>query len=441
MSNWMPAEHLRIMAFARSLASINGKDQKDEQKITNIQDALLIANTENEKYEPPADQTIRNWWDGKDRPQAKTVKIIKQKFPNCTDLLKPQIHTSPMLRFLCALDIFGSPIESITRGLELKSAEITVGKCIEELSERWAPTPITDGKHSTNGYYIPRLKCLVPRVIPANIYQDSNKLSLIDFMVNIGAFIEMKEEETTEWAIDLASMNLLSKAYLEGVPIIERLKPDYNVKYLSLPYSIFFLNEGDWSNSAFVPQKLLGFIEFEKSDFYPQRLIQAREILRKELLLIGSDLSIAEELWSNVENKNMMWKNPFINETLPPNFKLRKSRKIPPASPGRYRYAFRILSDDKLEVICHDMENNSQIPLPARPDLYDNYRGEFGYGYSGSGAKFLSVSILAHHFGHDNFGLDEYIPLVEKHISFISESGLEIINYLTTDEIDKCINQ
>ena len=80
-------------------------------------------------------------------------------------------------------------------------------------------------------------------------------------------------------------------------------------------------------------------------------------------------------------------------------------------------------------------------PLLGRPDLYRNYEGTFSWGYSGSGPIFLTISILAHHLGFDEFGNEEIDRLLNTYISKFPEQLVETSFCLTTAMVDKCLNE
>ena len=307
---WLPATHLRIMAFSRSLIGKTLDEHLDEQlKVSDIQKVLCSLC-------PPitiSNPTLVNWLTGKKRPYTASVNLLKQEFPDCANWLTPDIDTSPIRRFLCALDIWGSDIDSPIRKLDTTSMSITVGKGLAILSKRWASVPITDGKETfLLNCAIPRLKCYVPRQVPDTIYQSNNPLTLMDFMFRCGSYLELTDDEFTEWAIDLASLTLIVGAFFEGVTLAKRSQSGTTGDYGSLAYRIFFRGHHNWPNSEAIREELENFSEFNDATIdYPQRLMKARDVLRKELLSIGTDLSIAELLSSRIKDHGKMWQGFF----------------------------------------------------------------------------------------------------------------------------------
>ncbi|MHB1619700.1 MAG: DUF6166 domain-containing protein [Sulfuricella sp.] len=437
---WLPADHLRIMAFARSLTpNVSDVHLRQEPKTSNIQEVLS-------KLDHPVEisnQTLSSWLKGEKRPNVASVNWIKQGLPESASWLKPDIDSSPMRRFLCALDIWGSPVSSPIRKLDAASTGITVSKGLAILARRWASMPVGYEGDVFGGFAIPRLKCHVPHQVPLTVYQASNLLTLMDFMFRCGSYLELSEEEFTEWAIDLASLTLMIGAFLDGISLAERLQSGTTGDYNSLVHRILFLEHGTWPNLESVREELEGFPEFNDSAIaYSERLMLARELLGGNLLSIGSDLSIVKQLSGHIKDRDSIWHVPLgaHGETFAQSDLLRVKRNISPVAPGRYRYEFRYLSDMKRTVLCHDLENGAHAPLPARSDLYDSYPGSFGWGYSGEGPTFLTISILAHHLGHGDFGSEEIDRLLGAYISRFSER-LSGPFFLTTELIDKCLNK
>lgn len=438
---FLPADHLRIMAFARSLAPKGAEARIGQKpKTSDIQDVLS-------KLTHPVDisnQAIDSWLKGEKRPNVASINWIKQGLPDCAVWLEPDINSSPILRFLCALDIWGAPIDSPVRKLDTASVNNTVGKGLAILAKRWASVPIGAGADCFCGFAVPRLKRQVPHQVPSTIYQSSNLLTLMDFMFRCGSYLELSGEEFTEWAIDLASLTVMIGAFLEGISLAERLQSGTTGDYNSLAYRIFFREHGNWPNLESVRGALQDLSGFDDSIIdYPQRLMQAREVLREKLLSIGSDLSIVEVLSGCIKDRNRMWQEPVHEhgETFPQSDLLRVKRNISPVAPGRYRYELRHLTGGKRIALCHDLELGCQTPLPARADLDNGYEGSFSWGYSGRGPTFLTISILAHHLGHDDFDTEEIDRLLDAYISRLPGQFVETSFFLTTELIDKCLNE
>ena len=83
----------------------------------------------------------------------------------------------------------------------------------------------------------------------------------------------------------------------------------------------------------------------------------------------------------------------------------------------QYLYEFNVVGGITGVVTYKAEAEEKKYLLPTRRDLYSDYPGEFSWGYSGSGPTFLATSILAHHFGHDDFGSVEIRGLLKNFIS------------------------
>lgn len=439
VDKWPPAEPLRILAFAYSLVpDVSRAHLGRKIKASDIQKALEGSALK----EPLSDEAINKWLSGKNRPKPKNVADIELTFPGCADWLKSDIDSSPMRRFLCALDIWGSPIDSPARKLDSAAKIITVGDGLAILAKRWGPVLMKD---SLCEYVIPRLKRYVPSQVPDTVYQSFNLLTLMDFMFRCGPYLELSDEEFTEWAIDLASLTLMIGAILEGASITKRSQSGRAGDFNWVVHCIFFRTHGNWPNVESVSGKLKDFSELDDSAIahYSKRLMRAREALNKELLAIGSDLSIVEELSSRIKVCNKMCQEPLRahDETFDQSDLIRVKRNISPAAPDRYRYELRHLSSGKRIALCHDLELETQAPLLERPDLYKGDESSISWGYSGHGPTLLSYSILAHHLGHDDFGIEEIDRLLDRFISRLPENRIEISFFLTTELIDTCLNE
>lgn len=303
---WLPATPLRIGAFARSLVTNSVAKQAGKNLKGKDIEAVLLA------LRRPIEithVTLDGWLKGEAEPSEGYVNLIQQQFPMSADWLVPALEFSPIRRFLCALDIWGARIDSSRRKLDLRSPEMTVGNALAALAKRWASTPraLSDDTLGCD-FLIPRLGCLVPSQISSTVYVSSNPLALMEFMFRAGAYLEFSDEEFAEWAIDLASLTLIVGAFLEGITLAERMQSGRTGDFNWLAYRIFFRGHGNWPNSESVGEELEAFPELNDSTInYPARLMEAREVLRTELLSIGSDLSIAEVLSHHIKDYGRMW--------------------------------------------------------------------------------------------------------------------------------------
>lgn len=305
-----PADHLRIMAFARSLVPTPPDLHIEKNpKASEILEVLAMLSPEIEISEV----TARNWVAGKKLP-TKELERIKQEFPRCVDWLVPALDSSPMRRFLCALDIWGSRIDSSARTLDTTSKGITVGSGLAAIAKQWGSVPSpTDKCDFSLECHIPRLGARVPQQVPLVVYQPSNLLTLMEFMFRCGPYLKLSDGEFADWAVDLASLTLLIAAFIEGRTFAERVQSGSVCDYNTLPFNIFFRGHGNWPNSKSVSDALEEFSELKDSAAnYADRLIQARDVLRKELLSIGCDLSITDKLSLRIVGRDRMWQKSLI---------------------------------------------------------------------------------------------------------------------------------
>lgn len=437
---WLPSDHLRVRAFVFALTSkMTDVEPGTEPKISTIQSEL-------EKLSHPIEissSALRNWLSGKDWPSKANVNWLKQAYSGCATWLESDIEISPLHRFLCALDIWGSSIDSPQRKFDVYLPKtVSVGHGLKVLVKRWAPAPVTSGEKTISGFAIPRLKCRVPDQVSNAIYLPSNPLSLLDFMFLCGPHLEFTDEEFKEWAIDLASLTLMAGAFFESLSLTEQLQSGKTGDYYSLIYRLFFREVGWRQDESLLQWSVNQFTDLRKSEVnYSQRLFQAREVLKDELLSIGSDLSVAETIFERIDDRNKMWRSAFDeSEVISKEDLLNSDVILSSASPGRYRYEFTHDSGGEKVVLCHDIEMKVSAPLPMRADLYKGYLGSYSWGYMGSGPTFLTVSLLAHHLGHVDFGNNEIHKLLERCISLLPEHKSMGPYILTTNLIDHYLN-
>lgn len=100
------------------------------------------------------------------------------------------------------------------------------------------------------------------------------------------------------------------------------------------------------------------------------------------------------------------------------NLRAKELHQIPlRTNPDQYGYELKAESENKRVVTIQMQGNKNALLPPERRDLGENYPGKFAWGYLGSGPRFLAISLLAHHFGHDNFGPFEINALLVNCIS------------------------
>ena len=222
----------------------------------------------------------------------------------------PDIHSSPIRRFISALDMWGSPIDSPARKLDSAAKIISVGDGLSVLAKRWGPVL---KKGSQIDYLIPKLKCNAQSEFQLTFYQSLNPLSLMEFMFRCGPYLELSDEEFTEWAIDFASLTLMVGAFFEGIPVVERGLHGGAEVYSCLAHDIFFRPHGNWPNVESVKWKLQEFSKLDDSaiDYFSQRLMRACDVLNNELFAIGSDISIVKILSFKIKDRNKMVREYF----------------------------------------------------------------------------------------------------------------------------------
>lgn len=436
---WLAADPIRIKTFWREftfklLKIPLGRDAK-------IKDIQFAISSRAHSLDV-SDTTLRAWKAAEDFPLNTCVTLIEKEWPGCADWLTPDIDSSPIRRFLCALDIWGSPIDSPARKLNSAVKKVTVGNGLSILSKRWGPVL---KRGSQFKYVIPRIKRYVPPQVAVSVYDASNPLSLMNFMFLCGPYIELSDEEFTEWAIDFASLTLIVGAFYDGISFAERGLHGAAYEYSFIVHYIFFLPHDNWPNVESVKSRLEIFSNLDDSaiDFYSQRLMRALGVLNKELFAIGSDISIVKKLQFNIKDPNRRLQEPLDedSETFDYSDLIQVKRNLSPAAPDRYRYELRHLSCGTRIALCHDLKLGAQSPLLKRTDLFKGTDGLISWGYSGAGPKLLAFSIIAHHLGHDDFDFEEVNRLLDAYISRLPGQFIETSFFLTTELIDKCLNE
>jgi len=116
-----------------------------------------------------------------------------------------------------------------------------------------------------------------------------------------GPHFDLSDDQFDAWAIDLASLTLIVRAYLNSRPIFEQRKSGDTGTYSAWLYSFFFRPIGEWPSFELVEASLGQFPSFAGlTTIYAKRLMAAQMFLTSELTLIGCDLSIAKSLSARI---------------------------------------------------------------------------------------------------------------------------------------------
>lgn len=105
------------------------------------------------------------------------------------------------------------------------------------------------------------------------------------------------------------------------------------------------------------------------------------------------------------------------------------------ATDENFQYEFRCIDGIGHVTFKSDEPGAEKFDLPPRRDLDRNYPGTFSWGYSGSGPYFLTVSLLAHHFGHDKVSSMDINRLLAQFISEIPFHPMLEPLFLTSNQI------
>jgi hypothetical protein len=294
VEKWSPATRYRIRAFSRALNSVLlGVPMASEPKASAIQKALGELPTQIFI----SDATLRNWILGRDLPNATSVQLIKNQFPQCVSWLQPDLHLSPMHRLLCAIDIWGARNIQSTTQLDSATRGITVTSGLRALVNQWGPSVDMHGDAvNVSELIIPRLKRKIPAEPFIDLYNSSNPLSLIDFMFASGAYLDLSEEELNDWAIDLASLTLISGAYFDQIPMRDLYFTGMTGSISGLLHSIFFKSHGTWPNAELIAWNLGSYDGVDDVASFSRRLFDAYEIANARIQEIGASLKAVGEL-------------------------------------------------------------------------------------------------------------------------------------------------
>jgi len=237
--------------------------------------------------------------------------------------------------------------------------------------------------------------------------------SLLRFIFIVGVSLDLPDQEFLDWATDLASLTLLISAYYEGLLLSDPDKSGADNSLWDFLFSLFFKSFNDWPNFDSVRIHFETTPGFEKrAARISEKLMRARKFLDDELRFLDCDLGIVMEIWNRIEDRDRSWQPPVptIRKTVPVTEIRDFTPKILRINQPRFRYIFKIDGDKRI-VIHQNLEDMTGALLEERPDLYQ-YRGGFDWGRIGTAPRYLVYSLLAHHFGHTEFGTNE-VPLCQ----------------------------
>lgn len=298
-SSFEAADPFRIRAFIFLLASELNVDLR--RKKFGVSDLLrklqLQPAAVNAKISA---KTIHKWKRGEDMPCSENRTWIEEGFPHCSSWLKSDWNSTAISRFFSVMDIYGARFDDPRRSLEINGSRLTVGSCLDLLQKKWGPQEEKDRGYY-QGWSIPWVQVrFSPSHLPRSYHPDT-PLSLVNFMILGGPYIELTDDQFKEWAIDLASTALLVRSYYEGPGYEICSRSGEKGDYSALLSKLFFVTWRDWPCRESLRQVLSNYPEFRGSeDFHAEKLICAREIVQKELYGLGNDLAIVRPLMANV---------------------------------------------------------------------------------------------------------------------------------------------
>lgn len=437
--SWLPSDPLRVEGFSRMLASeLYGHNREEIPRVCDIFKKI-------NKQTGISENGIRKWVNGDAFPNETNTKLIKEIAPKSVEILTPNLNSTAISRFLCALDIWGSRLDSPARGRDKFTSFFSAGACLEQIAKHWAPYELVID-NSIHGIIIPKIKHYVPDHVNLLKYRANDYFSILEFMFECGGFIDFDDADFEDWAVDLASATLSIKA---SIDCMSSSKQSLSGEIRDLSNFLFNLL---FNNDIFKHEKFLSkhlarkYPDITKSisTDYAERLISARSILKNKLLTFGSDLSIANELAKKIPDMDLAFQkielenrpyNPELLKHLTEDNSLLK-RKVK----TNFIYTFKVVRKRRI-VTFKEEESDTETILPLRNDLFCDYpKSPYLWGYEGSGPRLLATSIIAHHLGHDEFGYKKAIYLVENHLSKFLEPHHLRTFLLTTDLLNRCVS-
>ena len=314
---------------------------------------------------------------------------------------------------------------------------------INVIEKRWAPISSLDEEIENRDLIIPLLDIPVQLIVTSKVYDSANPFTLLIFMLTIPQYIdELSERLFYDWTLDLAALTLLVSSYITSMPKrIQQNTGNYS-GYSYLLYMIFFIEHKHWPSEDKINTDLMTYPEIKDPIRLAQWLMKSKNLFKSELARIGTSPRHIVNIFNKHQDKDSILQKPpvvgFLEISEPIYNKDRqKSERL---SSEKYEYIFKYVKG-KYSVMVQPHGVKDARPLPPRPDLHGNYLGEFAWGYSGSGARFLTKSILAHHFGHDKFKIWETDLLLNKFIQSLLQPPVKATFFLSSDLIEIFLNK
>lgn len=442
---WLPSYPLRIKGFARLLAAeLYGHDTTIKPSAEAMAKAIDSHKIASKTTNLISTNCLGKWINGENFPKY-YINLIKKIAPNSVEILTPNIESAPIFRFLSAIDIWGSSLDSPARGRDKFTSSFSAGACLEQISRQWAPYELEIDK-KIHGMIIPKIEQFVPDHINFGKYRGYDSFSILEFMFECGGFIDFDDADFEDWAVDLASAALSIKASIDSMSLSKQSLSGEIRDLSNFLFNLFF-NENNFKNEKFLSQYLVRKYPDTIKNIsinYAQRLISARSILENKLLTFDCDLSIANELDQKIADKNLAFQKIELDDR-PYDPELLRHLVVDDSLLERkvktnFIYTFKVVRKKRV-VTFKEEESDIDTILPLRNDLFDDYpNSTYSWGYTGSGPRLLATSIIAHHLGHDDFGYKKAIYLVENHLYKILEAHHLKPFHLSSKVINQCIN-
>lgn len=448
-----PADPLRIKRFTYSLAvacrtlSNNGEiDFKAlEEKLQSEQKAARKFPVEISKG------NLRNWFfDKKDKPFV--VVVPAQVFRNAINSIRPECGAwltrslnNSMMRFFCALDVFGSEISSTTRQIFEQENTICFHSIFTAIKNQWGPTRNYQSTHSISHPIIFALKTKLPVELPADVFVHSDPFTLLEFMLRSAQYTtDMSVEEFFDWTFDLAAMCLVIQANLDSLPREKVLDFGRAADYSALVLRSLFRRTSDFHEECEIYQLKADFNNaIQKPEKIAQMLTHAESILKREFLQLNSSVQFIDSIAPSISAMVEFWeaKAPKNKHELNEDFLNRFQPILDRDSNVDYEYSLR--SKARVTTVTFvgiEQQSKKRKFLPVICEYDTSPRNRFAWGRYGATPRVLSISLLTHHYGHSNFGNFEVRRLLDNLISILPSSEIDGEVKITTQMISGILN-
>ena len=432
---YLPADSIRFKGFFYVLANMLVSRANSKFSIVNKDGLPNLKNLLEElamRGDPSQDGisecSLRKWFSGEDRPDKNNSLRVENICPGAQALLTADIELNPLNRFLCAIDLWASNVCNPNISLKSHASHITIISAINVIENRWAPISSLDEGIENRDLIIPLLEIPVQLKVTSKVYDSANPLTLLSFMLTIPQYIdELSERLFYDWTLDLAALTLLVRCHIASMPKrIQRSTGNY-AGYSYLLYMIFFIEHKHWQSEDKISIDLMTYTEIKDPIRLAQWLMKSNNLFKSELARIGTSPRHIVDIFNKHQDRD----SSEISESIY-NKDRQKSERL---SPEKYEYIFKYVKGKYLVMVQPHGVKDAR-PLPPRRDLHNNSPGEFAWGYSGSGPRFLTKSILAHHFGHDKFKIWETDILLKKFIGSLLCPPVNATFFLSSDAIE-----